>query len=98
MPPPLPPAAPPTRALGVAAYAALPDRMRSANLYLVPLGTAIAAIAAIGIALWEARVGQGLDEEGQSLERGLIVLVLFLWPAVAWLRSRDRDLAALALA
>ena len=87
-----------TLGLGLAAYAALPDRMRSANLYLVPVGAALAAAAAIGIALFEVGPGPVLDEDGQSLERGLVVLVLFLWPALAWLRSRGRDGAALALA
>jgi hypothetical protein len=38
------------------------------------------------------------DTVSQNLERGLIVLVLLLWPALAWLRSRDRDVEALLLA
>src|SRR5205823_1070643 len=77
-------------------YAALPDRMRSANLYLVPIGTALAAVAAIGIELSDMRSGGSLNDE-QSLERGLVVLVLFLWPSIAWLRSRRRDFVALGL-
>jgi len=71
--------------------------MRSANLYLVPIGAAIAAVAAMGLGVFEAKSGRGLNDEGQSLERGLVVLVLFLWPSIAWLRSRGRDLAALGL-
>jgi hypothetical protein len=87
-----------TLAVGIAGYAALPDRMRSANLYLVPIGVAVAAVAAIGLGIVEAKGGRGLNDEGQSLERGLVVLVLFLWPSVAWLRSRGRDPVALGLA
>ena len=86
-----------TVAVGVAGYAALPDRMRSANLYLVPVGAAVAAVAAIGLAVSGPKSGLGLEDDGQSLERGLVVLVLFLWPSIAWLRSRGRDLAALGL-
>ena len=87
-----------TLAVGVAGYAALPERMRSANLYLVPIGTGIAAVAAIGLATLGSKAGQGLEDDGQSLERGLVVLALFLWPSIAWLRSRGRDVAALGLA
>ena len=34
----------------------------------------------------------------QNLQRGLVVLVLLFWPALAWLRSRGRDREALLLA
>jgi hypothetical protein len=83
--------------LALAGYLALPDRMRSANLYILPVGVAIAALLAVAMAF----VGSGSetpDEDGQNLERGLIVLVLFLWPAVAWLRSRGRHFESLVLA
>jgi hypothetical protein len=82
-----------TIALAVAGYLALPDRMRSANLYILPVGVALAALSAIGL------VGRnGDDEDMQNLERGLIVLALLVWPAAAWLRSRGRDLEAVLLA
>ena len=86
--------------LGVvfAGYLALPDRMRSANLYLLPIGVAAAAVAAIGLALFGSAGGRGLNVDGQSLVRGLVVLVLFVWPSVAWLRSRGREIEALGLA
>jgi hypothetical protein len=83
-------------ALGFGAYLALPERMRAANLYLVPIGTALAGASALAITL--AGQPQELDDDGRSLERGLAVLVLFLWPALAWLRSRGRDLEAGCLA
>lgn len=86
--------------LGVvfAGYLALPDRMRSANLYLLPVGVAAAAVAAIGLALLGPEGGRALNADGQSLARGLVVLVLFVWPSVAWLRSRGREIEALGLA
>ena len=77
--------------LGVvfAGYLALPDRMRSANLYLLPVGVAVAAVAAIGLGLFGSGGGWAFKADGQSLARGLVVLVLFVWPSVAWLRSRE---------
>jgi hypothetical protein len=87
-----------TVGLALAGYLALPDRMRSADLYIIPVGAAAAALAAIGLALFGGAGAEGLESEGQSLERGLVVLVLFVWPAIAWLHSRDRQLEALGLA
>jgi hypothetical protein len=81
--------------MGLAGYLALPDRMRSANLYILPVGVGLAALIGMSLALW----GTGdLDPEGQSFGRGMIVLVLLLWPAVTWLHSRGRNLEAIVLA
>ena len=85
--------------MAVAGYLALPDRMRSANLYILPVGVALTALAAIGLGLRPGvRPGAVGDLDGQSLERGLVVLVLFVWPAITWLHSRGRNLEALLLA
>jgi hypothetical protein len=83
-------------ALGLAALAALPERMRSANLYPIPVGAGALALLAIGLAagFW----GDEAEERVRQFERTLAILVLFAWPAIAWLRSRRRDLEALALA
>lgn len=83
-----------TVAMAVAGYLALPERTRSANLYIVPVGVAVAAVTAIFLSLFGGR----LEEDGQNLERGLVVLVLLVWPSIAWLRSRRRDVEALLLA
>jgi hypothetical protein len=40
-----------TLALGAAGYLALPDRMRAANLYLLPIGAGLAALTAIPMSL-----------------------------------------------
>lgn len=84
-----------TLGVGLAGFLALPDRMRSANLYLLPIGAAAAAIVGIFLSLFSAS-NQGTDGN-QNLERGLVVLVLFLWPSVAWLRSRQRHREAIVL-
>lgn len=85
-------------AVAVTGYLALPDRMRSANLYILPVGLAGAALLAIMLGLFGWPAGWGGDEGAQNLQRGLVVLVLLLWPALAWLRSRRREREAWLLA
>ncbi len=80
--------------MGLGGYLAIPERMRSANLYLLPVGVGLAALIAIALTI----TGGGFDPEGLSLERGMLMLVLLLWPAIAWLHSRGRNLEAIGLA
>lgn len=82
--------------LGAAGVASLPERMRAANLYLVPVGAGIAALLAIGLGGWRLNGGGG-GGDGESLRRGLVVLVAAVWPALGWLVSRSRPALALAL-
>jgi hypothetical protein len=81
--------------MGLGGYLAIPERMRSANLYLLPVGVGLAALIAIFLTVTG---GSGFDPEGLSLERGMLMLVLLLWPAIAWLHSRGRNLEAIGLA
>ncbi|MDB5589640.1 peptide ABC transporter permease [Enterovirga sp.] len=83
-------------AVALAGYLALPDRMRSANLYLAPIGAAAAALAVAALAAFDDSPPEG--EADRYLERGVCVLVLYAWPAIAWLRSRGRDGQAIGLA
>ncbi|GJD51925.1 hypothetical protein OPKNFCMD_4684 [Methylobacterium crusticola] len=85
-------------ALTIAGTLALPDRMRSANLYLLPVGVGVAALAAVMLGLFSGASLRGGFEDDSALERGAMLLALLLWPAVAWLRSRRRDVEALGLA
>ncbi len=87
-----------TVAMTLLAYLALPDRMRSANLYLLPLGVGAASVVAILIALAGDVMFRGTPNGDSALERGAIVIALLVWPAVAWLRSRRRDTESLVLA
>ncbi len=87
-----------TIALTLAGYFALPDRMRSANLYLLPLGVGAASMVAILIGLFGDAVMQDSGEADNALERGSVLLALLAWPAVAWLRSRNRNTESLAIA
>lgn len=85
-----------TLGLALVAYLSLPERTRVANMYLAPVGVAVAAGLAIALSI-VSQPGSDFDEDGRSLGRGVSVLVLFVWPAVAWLRSRDRDVEAACL-
>lgn len=86
-----------TMLLGLAGYVALPERMRAANLYLLPVGVLLGAAAALAFMLVGSAAGRSPEEDGQSLERGLVVLALMLWPAAAWLHSRQRPWDAFLL-
>lgn len=88
-------------ALGLAGAAALPERMRAANLNLVALGAGIAALFALGLIganLVKPRAMAGIFGEQGSLLRGVGVLIIFVWPGLAWLLSRGRLLSGLGLA
>ncbi len=76
----------------------LPQRMRSSNLYLMAIGTGAAVFFSMGLAAGGSfDSGATADAEGRSLERGLLILALFAWPAIGWLASRDRRMEALIL-
>lgn len=78
------------------AILSLPDRMRSANLYPIPIGTAGAALAALAMI---AVFGLGADpDDARRIEVALTVVVSCAWPAIAWLRSRGRDIEASLIA
>jgi hypothetical protein len=87
-----------TIGLALLGYLALPDRMRSANLYLLPLGVVAGGIVAIMLGLFGAHMAPSGVEDDGALDRGLVLLILLLWPALAWLRSRRHDREALGLA
>ncbi len=79
-----------------AGYLALPDRMRASNLYLLPIGVAVAIVLALAIELTILDKDVFLDIDS-IFQRGLFVLVMLFWPALAWLRSRNRDWPAAGL-
>lgn len=85
-------------ALAIVGYYALPDRMRASNLYLLGIGVSFASIVALAFA-FAATQGLGSPPNGaDAFQRGLVVIVIAVWPAVAWLGSRHRDVQASLLA
>lgn len=83
---------------GVVAVAALPERMRVSNLYLMPIGVGAAALVGLAIA-WRALSGRSPDPEMDRalIERGLLVIVLATPAAVTWLLSKDRLISGFTL-
>ena len=88
-----------TLVLAAAVCAFMPERTRVSNMYLWPVGAAIAAVTAIVIALaGPALLTVAQDGENSTLERGLLALTVLLWPALGALALRGRWNAAGALA
>src|SRR5687767_3816225 len=56
--------------MGLGGYLAVPERMRAANLYLLPVGVGLAAVIGILLAI---QGGSRFDPEGLSLERGMLM-------------------------
>ncbi len=83
-------------ALGFLGSAALPERMRASNLNLAALGTALAAAFALALVIIAALRQD--DTLAGIVERGISVILIMVWPALAWLLSRERGLSALGLA
>jgi hypothetical protein len=73
--------------VGLAAAAAVPQRMRASNLYLLPIGCALAAIAALVLVL-----GLGPKAAGDDwfADRGLLLVALVAPTGMTWLVSRGR--------
>lgn len=88
-----------TLALAVSVCAFMPERTRVSNMYLWPVGAALAAITAIVVALaGPALLTLAQDGENSTLERGMLGLTVLLWPALGALALRGRWNAAGALA
>lgn len=76
----------------------LPDRTKTSNLYLLPIGTAAAALATFTIALIGPPNLHGSDYESSTLARAAVSLVVVVWPSLGALAVRDRWVSASALA
>ncbi|MGO4403282.1 peptide ABC transporter permease [Bosea sp. RAF48] len=82
--------------LGFAGLSALPERMRSSNLNLSPLGTGTAGMFALGLIIIAAL--RHAETPPGAVERGVSIILITAWPALAWLLSRERGMSALGLA
>ncbi|MCX7339436.1 MAG: hypothetical protein NT037_02770 [Hyphomicrobiales bacterium] len=83
-------------ALGIAAIAALPERMRAANLNALAVG----AGSAIAILIAMEMTGFGLGDRDDDLTlviRGLALIITVSGPLVSWLLLRGRTRGGLAL-
>lgn len=88
-----------TCALVAAAAALLPERTRTSNLYLLPIGVAAGAIAVIVLSLLGGGEGPAIPGVEFSLgQRATFGLALLAWPALGALALREKPRWAVALA
>jgi len=88
-----------TFVLAAVAAALLPERTRTSNLYLLPIGAAAGAIAIVLLAIFSKSpsVHSG-DPEISLMARAAFGLALLVWPAVGALVVREKTPAAIGLA
>lgn len=88
-----------TFVLAAAAAALLPERTKTSNLYLLPIGVAAGAIAVVAIALFAPGIaGRPNDPQVSLIARSAFGIALLVWPALGALRIRRKTRAAIALA
>ena len=64
------------------------DHMRATDLYLFPIGVALAMLAILAMALAD---NAGVGSYADRMERSGVALVIMLWPAMAGLAARGRN-------
>jgi len=81
------------------AASSLPDKTKTSNLYLIPIGLFVAACATLALIFASVTkfIG-GPDLETSLLQRSIITLVLLIWPALGALSLRERWMMAGGLA
>ena len=89
-----------TVALAIAAAILLPDRTKTSNLYLLPIGIGAGAVATILVALLAPSAGgaRSIDIEGSTVDREAVGLIMLVWPALGALAVRERWASAGVLA
>ena len=88
-----------TLALVAAACGLLPERTKTSNLNLLPIGAGIAAVTLAAMALFFAKgAGSAVDLDISPLQRAGLGLAILVWPAQGALAVRGRWYSAAALA
>jgi hypothetical protein len=72
----------------IVAIASSRSHMRATDLYLFPIGVALAMLAILTMALADHA---GMGSYGERVERSGVALVIMLWPAMAGLAARGRN-------
>lgn len=84
--------------LAATAAALLPERTKTSNLYLLPIGVAAGAVALVFIAWFEPRIaGRPGDPDVSVAARAAFGLALLVWPALGALVIREKAAAAVVL-
>ncbi len=88
-----------TCALVAAAAVLLPERTRTSNLYLLPIGVAVASIAVIALSVFGGAQRPATQfSEFSLMQRANFGLALLAWPAMGALALREKTRSAAALA
>ena len=88
-----------TALLSVLIIAYLPERRPHPILILLPVGTAVTALATLGLALFgPASFRGGTEFDPSLLERSVLTLTVLAWPALGALMAFERWRLAAALA
>jgi hypothetical protein len=88
-----------TFALAATAAALLPERTKTSNLYLLPIGVGAGALALMAIAWFDPKLaGRPNDPDVSVAARAAFGLALLVWPALGALVIREKTRAAIALA
>ncbi|MEW6435786.1 MAG: hypothetical protein AB1508_01295 [Pseudomonadota bacterium] len=81
------------------AILALPAKTEAENLYFLPIGLAITAVATIALTLFAPQIfWQGEHPDSTLAQRSVMTLTVLLWPALGALGLRERWLLAVVLA
>ena len=76
----------------------LPERAKTSNLYLLPIGIGAAALLTLVASVVGPDSLRGPNVENSTLDRAVISQVVLVWPALAALAVRERWSMAAALA
>lgn len=76
-----------------------PERTKISNIYLLPMGVALTAVAALIMLVFEpGPFFQGSSPDLTLAQRSIMSIVILLWPALGALALRDRFIMAISLA
>ncbi|MCW6511045.1 peptide ABC transporter permease [Lichenifustis flavocetrariae] len=78
--------------------ALLPERTRTSNIYLFPIGLAVASIATVVVMLLAPQPLLTMQTGDSTPERAALTLVVLVWPAIGALAVRDRWITATVMA
>ena len=87
-----------TLLLAALTAAGLPSHTKTSNLYLLPIGLGVAALATLATGVFATPAVAPQDIESSTLDRAALTLTMLLWPALGALAVRDRWASAGALA
>jgi hypothetical protein len=88
-----------TAGITLLAIMALPERSKISNIYLLPAGVAVTAVASLLMMLFgQDWFRQGATPDSSLAQRCIMSIVMLLWPALGALALRERFIMAVSLA